>query len=110
MEEKDKVIISTKDEFITIQQNTDVVYLTKEEAISVSLKLDQLVDKWININDAMPDRNVNVLVHTPFCSYKSSVAFWNGVDWRSADDKNEVWNISYWMPLPSLPTRPLNLQ
>lgn len=40
MEEKDKVTVATKDEFITIQQNSDIVYLTKEEAISVSLKLD----------------------------------------------------------------------
>jgi hypothetical protein len=52
---------------------------------------------WENVKNKMPKRNEYVLVHTPFCKYKCAVAFWNGVDWRSADDKMEVWNINNWM-------------
>lgn len=57
---------------------------------------------WENVKNKMPKRNEYVLVHTPFCKYKCAVAFWNGVDWRSADDKTEVWNINNWMELPDV--------
>jgi hypothetical protein len=60
---------------------------------------------WINTEDAMPEKNVYVLTHTPFCTYKCATGFWNGFDWRSADDRSEVWNIEYWMPLPELPSK-----
>jgi uncharacterized protein (DUF1919 family) len=58
---------------------------------------------WNKTEDKMPEHNKYVLVHTPFCDYKHSVAFWNGVDWRSADNTTEVWNVSFWMELPPLP-------
>ncbi len=58
---------------------------------------------WIECKDQMPERNVYVLAHTPFCKYKCAVAFWNGFDWRSADDKSEVWNINHWRELPREP-------
>lgn len=57
---------------------------------------------WINIDKAMPKKNEYVLVHTPFCKYKCAVAFWNGFDWRSADNTAEVWNIQYWQKLPNI--------
>lgn len=57
---------------------------------------------WKNANKKMPERNVYVLVHTPFCKYKCAVAFWNGVEWRSADNQAEVWNINHWMKLPNV--------
>ena len=57
---------------------------------------------WENVKNKMPNRNEYVLVHTPFCKYKCAVAFWNGVDWRSADDKTAVWNINNWMKLPDV--------
>lgn len=55
---------------------------------------------WENVKNKMPNQNEYVLVHTPFCKYKCAVAFWNGVDWRSADDKTEVLNVKNWMKLP----------
>jgi hypothetical protein len=57
---------------------------------------------WENVKNKMPKQNEYVLVHTPFCKYKCAVAFWNGVEWRSADDKTEVWNINNWMKLPDV--------
>lgn len=59
---------------------------------------------WNNIKNTMPELNKYVLVHTPFCKYKCAVAFWNGVEWRSADDKENVWNINYWQELPKVNT------
>jgi len=58
---------------------------------------------WENVKNKMPKINEYVLVHTPFCKYKCAVAFWNGVDWRSADNKDELWNINNWQVLPDLP-------
>jgi hypothetical protein len=57
--------------------------------------------KWNNVEDIMPNKNEYVLVHTPFCKYKVATAFWNGVEWRSADNKDEVWNVQYWKELPN---------
>lgn len=59
--------------------------------------------KWIKTSEKLPERNKYVLAYTPFCKYKCAVAFWNGVTWRSADNKAEVWNILHWQELPSLP-------
>ena len=50
----------------------------------------------------MPEKNKYVLVHTPFCHYKCAVAFWNGVNWRSANDRADVWNINHWQELPDV--------
>lgn len=58
---------------------------------------------WINANTELPENNQYVLAHTPFCKYKHAVAFFNGVEWRSADNQCEVWNIEFWMKLPELP-------
>lgn len=55
---------------------------------------------WNHINHLFPKRFEYVLAHTPFCKYKCAVVFWNGVDWKSADDKDVVWNIEYWQHLP----------
>jgi hypothetical protein len=46
--------------------------------------------------NTLPTENTYVLVRTPFCKYKFATAFWNGMEWRSADDKSEVWNVTEW--------------
>ena len=46
MEENDKVIVATKDEFITIQQSSDIVYLTKEEAVKVLIKIKDILNVY----------------------------------------------------------------
>lgn len=46
MEENDKVTVATKDEFITIQQNSDIVYLTKEEAENVLIKIKDVLNVY----------------------------------------------------------------
>ena len=61
--------------------------------------------KWFHVSELLPQRNEYVLAYTPFCRYKCAVAFWNGVTWRSADNKSEVWNINYWQYLPKLPDK-----
>jgi hypothetical protein len=66
------------------------------------LNRNKMPDGWIGINEALPSRNIYVLGHTPFCKYKCAVVFYNGVNWRSADDKAEVWNINFWQYLPSV--------
>lgn len=48
----------------------------------------------------MPEKNEYVIGHTPFCNYKCATVFWNGLEWRSADDRKEVCNIEYWKELP----------
>lgn len=58
---------------------------------------------WISTFDKQPELNKYVLVHTPHCKYKCSVAFFNGIDWRSADERETVWNVNFWMELPSEP-------
>lgn len=57
---------------------------------------------WIESEKEKPKRNEYVLLHTPFCAYKCAVGFWNGVNWRSADDKSQIWNVNYWQHLPSV--------
>jgi hypothetical protein len=52
--------------------------------------------KWTSVKDAMPEKNRYVLVETPFCTYKFATAFWNGVEWRSADNRDEIWNVENW--------------
>ena len=56
--------------------------------------------KWKNINHIMPDRHKYVLVQTPYCKYKCSVGFWNGVEWKSADDNATIANVDFWQELP----------
>lgn len=65
--------------------------------------MDKDKSNWIKASEKLPERNKYVLVYTPFCAYKCAVAFWNGVAWRSADNKSEFWSISYWQELPNLP-------
>lgn len=57
---------------------------------------------WIKTSQKMPKKNEYVLVHTPFCKYKCSVAFYNGVNWRSADNEDEIWNVNNWQKLPNV--------
>lgn len=54
---------------------------------------------WKNVNIEMPERNVYVLIHTPNCRYKCSIAFWTGLDWISSDCVF-VSNVINWQPLP----------
>lgn len=57
-------------------------------------------NKWVNINNDMPDRHKYVLIQTPYCKYKCSVGFWNGVEWKSADDNATIANVEFWQELP----------
>lgn len=61
------------------------------------------VSGWVASEHNKPEKNKYVLGYTPFCKYKCAVVFWNGVEWRSADEKNDVWNIDFWQELPNPP-------
>lgn len=61
------------------------------------------VSGWVATKDFMPENNKYVLAYTPFCKYKCAVAFWNGIEWRSADEKDIVWNVAFWQELPKPP-------
>lgn len=61
------------------------------------------VSGWVASEHNKPAKNKYVLGHTPFCKYKCAVVFWNGIDWKSADDKSIVWNIDFWQELPNPP-------
>lgn len=58
---------------------------------------------WVNIKTKMPKHNKYVLAFTPFCDYKCAVVFFNGINWISADNQTEVWNVEFWQELPKLP-------
>lgn len=56
--------------------------------------------KWQNVNFSMPQSHKYVLIHTPYCKYKCSVGFWNGVEWKSADNGDIISNVELWQELP----------
>ena len=65
------------------------------------------VNRWISVEDALPDALQNVLVCTDINTV--TVAWINGDGWTFADTGNghtENWSfadVKYWMPLPEPP-------
>lgn len=61
------------------------------------------VSGWMSSERNKPEKNKYVLGYTPFCKYKCAVVFWSGLEWRSAENKDIVWNVDFWQELPNIP-------
>jgi hypothetical protein len=67
--------------------------------------------RWIPIDEALPDRNVNVLVYIPVSEEKTFIASLDeGGMWFSSDPTADAYSLgedgapTHWMPLPAPPT------
>jgi len=58
-----------------------------------------IVDKWISVDERMPNPNVYVLIKTTYCRYKAAVGFFNGTDWLSCEREILTSNVEYWAEL-----------
>lgn len=85
-----------------------------DEAMYYSMITDMIeavpaVNRWIPVEDALPDTLQNVLVCTDINTV--TVAWINGEGWTFADTGNghtENWTfeaVKYWMPLPEPPEK-----
>jgi len=52
--------------------------------------------EWIDAKEQLPNKGEYFLIETPYCKYPCCVGFFNGVNWRNADDKDKVMNVNYW--------------
>ena len=52
--------------------------------------------KWHSVSKLLPKKGEYVLVKTPYCRYPATVSFYNGVEWRSAEDKGVILNVEEW--------------
>jgi hypothetical protein len=66
--------------------------------------------RWIPIDEALPDRNVNVLVYIPVSEEKTFIASLDeGGMWFSSDPTADAYSLgedgapTHWMPLPAPP-------
>jgi len=97
MEKSKTELENLKIEFIAfMMQDKGIVY---NDIWNFFLKHLTPKDEWISVEDRLPEKHTYVLVDTPFCTNKSSVAYYNGIEWHSTDNM-EVWNIKFWQPLP----------
>ena len=55
----------------------------------------ETIVQWNDSEQVMPMRYKYVLVETLYCKYPFCAAFYNGVDWISADD-GVVLNVQFW--------------
>ena len=64
--------------------------------------------KWINVDDRLPDKPCNYLVHVPPCY--TNVVFYNGYDWVIDEEEYcfDAHEITHWMPLPEPPNAEQN--
>ena len=51
--------------------------------------------EWIDVDKAMPPRYQFVIVETLHCRYPHCTAFYDGVNWKCADD-DTVMNVKFW--------------
>ena len=83
------------------------VYISGEACIDCIVKRQPVVNRWISVEDALPDALQNVLVCTDINTV--TVAWINGDGWTFADTgggHTENWgfdDVKYWMPLPETP-------
>ena len=72
---------------------------TAERIVDRMLDHDVTVQKWISINDRLPDKNTTVIVATDKGIVFQCLYAYDGWDlW----DGNEI-NITHWQPMPEAP-------
>ncbi len=65
--------------------------------------------EWISVKDRLPENKIGKLVKVKTCGkivhfqayYDSTQKYW--VDWCGDTDKDDGWEVTHWMPLPTLP-------
>ena len=61
------------------------------------------MNAWKNVNHALPDTDVTVLVYCPECVEPVQLAFYDGEEWRSIDSIRLPEEVTHWMDTPELP-------
>lgn len=67
--------------------------------------------EWVNVKEGLPEKDLHVLIFTPYCKPKYTVGYYNGSIWEQRvfnfDNKINykciVMNVELWMPLPEPP-------
>lgn len=97
----DKVAIETGIPFVNPEICED--YMNKDDVVEVGC------GKWMHINDKLPEKYVNCLVHY-IHSYNSDDGYWAiGVCHYNGEEFliDKVYQVTHWMPLPKPPERRL---
>ena len=65
------------------------------------------MDKWIDVNERMPESNHNVLVYDKYSETKGEICvaeYWDDFnEWSTIDNFSAMDNITHWMELPEPP-------
>ena len=54
--------------------------------------------KWQSVEN-LPEKWEYILIETKYCKYPCIVGFYDGVNFRSAENKNKIMNCEFWQQL-----------
>lgn len=89
---------------VTFNDVTELVQALRAERQKVAKTSQQM--QWVNINERLPQEALYVLICYKALNFPiNSVACIINGYWRVIDgDRLDLHRVSYWMPLPKLPT------